>query len=902
MVSSSRVALVVAVLLLIIATGCSNGDGNLQPLMEALDQSDYGSQSTYNHALWGIWEIQFDVPALKADAVPARELLAHFNVTNYLLPPACNDCLKVIVNSFNTTTRIMDVDVTLKNPTPMTGHDVRGILYTDDAGHDLISANGLTGLFDIPGGGNINPFNSFAKSSPNRAFAASAEYTEKYFVYIPIPPKYDAIKFAVDASWPGNCKEPYAITGFTQEKLYDAGGGQALIQVRVKDWQKDVNKVTLAAKAVTGVDFLQLYNIADDVWGVYIKNQNSVPPGDYPARLIATSTGSGSTALYDYATIKVDVWGIPSNPLDITPPWLNFTPQKVCYSNGYAYIAAGIHGIHVFDVSTPATPEWLQRFDTPDNAVGITTDGDYIFVAEEGAGLEIFEIGSSGTLSSVKLVDTPGNARDSAVVGGYAVVADFDAGVTIIDIDPIDTAAVVKTVNTATYVVDVATNAVGMSGGYIYAATADNKMQIIDTYPLGSAQVIKEVAVTGVGGGIATVCGFVYLANYPDGVVIIDASVPSTASIIKSIDSGSTTDLVYEGSYLYTTDGHTFSIIDIDPPASAVVTGQISNPGWTAGLCKAGNYAFVANRQLGLSVIDVSSTSSPSHITDALTPGEPEGAAAAGNYAYVANYDAGLQVIDVTTPSEAEIINGLIVPGRFNKVRLQAGYAYAASGDSGLNIFNIDSPPAAYLEKNVGITGFAKDVAVDGGYAYIADKYNGLVIIDIDPISTASVVNTIATPGTPTRLVAKGGYVYLAGYTGGLHIIDVDPYNTASIIKTIPIFDKAQDVALQGNYAYVAGEQGGLAIVDISTPASAFTANTVDTPGYACGVAVSGDYAYIADLYTLEIIDINPIASAYIYKEIPLPAYAETISITGNIAYITNSNTAENGLWIYQLW
>jgi hypothetical protein len=90
--------------------------------------------------------------------------------------------------------------------------------------------------------------------------------------------------------------------------------------------------------------------------------------------------------------------------------------------------------------------------------------------------------------------------------------------------------------------------------------------------------------------------------------------------------------------------------------------------------------------------------------------------------------------------------------------------------------------------------------------------------------------------------------------------------------------------------------------VDISTPASAFTANTVDTPGYACGVAVSGDYAYIADLYTLEIIDINPIASAYIYKEIPLPAYAETISITGNIAYITNSNTAENGLWIYQLW
>jgi len=904
MVSSLKLALLVAALLSIIATGCSNRGGTLQPPLEALDQSDYRGQSTYNHALWGIWEIRYDISALRADVAPARELMVHFNVTDYLLPPACNDCLKFNVNSFNTTTRIMDVDVTLKNPTALTGHDVRGILYTDDAGHDLAIANGWTGLFDIPGGGNINPFNSFAKNSPKRAFAGSAEYTEKYFVYIPIPPKYDAIKFAVDASWPGNCKEPYAITGFTQEKLYDAGGGQAMIQVRVKDWQKDVNKVTLSAKTITGVDFLQLYNVADDVWGVYIKNESGAPPGEYSARLIATSTGSGSIAFYDYVTIKVDLWGIPSSPVDITPPSLNFSPQEICIDANYAYIAAGIHGIHLFDISTPTNPAWVEKYDTADDAFGLTVSGNHLFVAEGDAGLEIFEIVAQGGLTSVKLVDTPGSAKDVIVWGDYAVVADFSSGATVIDINPIDSAYVVKTVDTGANVWDVATNGIGISGGCIYTSTFDNKMQIIDTNPIGSAHVIKEVAVTGNMGCLVSSGSYVYLANYPFTIEIIDVDPPATASIVKSIDTIAPVDVFLDGEYLYVADGNAFSILDIDPPGSASVVGQILMPGWLDSIAVQGNYVFAGDRALGLDVIDITSVSAPSPVTTILTPGTPESSFATVGNAYIPNYSAGLQILDLSKPSEAGIIKWLDQEGYTLRADVKGGYAYVAVGDDGVNIYNVNPPSTAYLEKNVAIGGggYAKDVAVDGGYAYIADKYNGMLIADIDPISTASVVKTVDTPGVPTGIAAADGYVYLADFTGGFHIIDVDPWNSASIVKTIPLGDKAQDVVLDGSYAYVAAEGAGLAIVDISTPSTAFVTKTVDTPGYARSIAVSGGYAYIADVFSVQIIDIDPVSSASIFNEITPPASALTISMAGNLAIITDDDLAESGVWIYRLW
>ena len=56
----------------------------------------------------------------------------------------------------------------------------------------------------------------------------------------------------------------------------------------------------------------------------------------------------------------------PVNAIDVTPPWLNFSPWGVCVSGNYCYVAAGVNGLHIFDISNPAKPVWVNQVAMPD--------------------------------------------------------------------------------------------------------------------------------------------------------------------------------------------------------------------------------------------------------------------------------------------------------------------------------------------------------------------------------------------------------------------------------------------------------------------------------------------------------------------------------------------------------
>ncbi len=256
--------------------------------------------------LWGVWTVSFDPVEMKIVALPARELLAHYNITDMILPPACEDCFDIAVNSFDPVTRILDADVTLRNPAPIGAHDVRGIMHVTTFGHLLTNPDAWTKFYDVPGGMDINPFKAFAKDEPNRTFAGLAEHTENYLVYIPQPPVYAGITFAVDASWPGNCKEPYSIENFGQDDpLYPVDGSSCDIHVDVIDWQDDVDAVQIEVPEITGTDYVDLANTTGNTWTLQLTNNEVAPVGDYEAVISATSANSGETKLYDVVTITI---------------------------------------------------------------------------------------------------------------------------------------------------------------------------------------------------------------------------------------------------------------------------------------------------------------------------------------------------------------------------------------------------------------------------------------------------------------------------------------------------------------------------------------------------------------------------------------------------------------------
>jgi len=190
----------IVILLVFAIAGCSGGGAkpvtpdvmdNPRNTVEDVDSSK---------VLWGVWSIEFDPAGMQVVAKPIRNGQPHFNLTTMLLPPACDDCVEIAVNAFDPVTRIMDLDVTLRNPHLISGKDVRGILYTNDYGHLITNPDGWTDLFDMPGGESINPFIAYARDEPNRIFAGEAEHTENFLVYIPMPPNFWVITFAVEAS------------------------------------------------------------------------------------------------------------------------------------------------------------------------------------------------------------------------------------------------------------------------------------------------------------------------------------------------------------------------------------------------------------------------------------------------------------------------------------------------------------------------------------------------------------------------------------------------------------------------------------------------------------------------------------------------------------------------------
>jgi hypothetical protein len=238
------------------------------------------------------------------EIVPLREIEFHVNVKGFLIPPNCYGCIQFSIVSFDTVTRIFDINVTLKNPTYLTGYDVRGILIANDTGHEMVNADDYTKLYDDNNPADINPFKAFDSDDYNRAFNSYETDTKQVLFRIPKPPNWAGFDYAVDASWPGHCKEPYEIVNFVQDgsiaNLFDT----ATVSVDVHDWQDDVTEVSMDVTEIMG-EVLELTNTTGDTWSGEVGNTELPAPGIYRCLVSAYSPNTPEWWLYDYVNIIV---------------------------------------------------------------------------------------------------------------------------------------------------------------------------------------------------------------------------------------------------------------------------------------------------------------------------------------------------------------------------------------------------------------------------------------------------------------------------------------------------------------------------------------------------------------------------------------------------------------------
>jgi hypothetical protein len=271
-----------------ISSGCSRENpvapdsvsDNSLPLVSEAGQSGAAS----DRSLLGMWQMEFDVKSMTAKVEPIRSADFHLNVRPFIKTP------DIFIRSWNPTTETLDLDVEIKNTSIYNGYDLRLIIFRDTIGHKLLNPNNYTHLWDIPEGTYSNGFIAYAKDNANRILHAGEWKTER--LQILCPGGNFSIKFAIDASWPANCEEPYMMNNFTQGMLQAYQGATSDITVDVYDWQDNVDSVRIQCSAITGQTDTYMTKISGTKWGVELVNNNAVPEGDYFALIAATSSGS----------------------------------------------------------------------------------------------------------------------------------------------------------------------------------------------------------------------------------------------------------------------------------------------------------------------------------------------------------------------------------------------------------------------------------------------------------------------------------------------------------------------------------------------------------------------------------------------------------------------------------
>jgi hypothetical protein len=574
-----------------VAAGCSSNNANpIAPMNSDEHNTIPVAQISdgINHQILGSWTANFNLESLACEVTSSRDTSGHHNVTDILPPPG------IIVNSYDPLTGIVDVDVTISNPTPLTVYDVRLIVYGDDIGHKLLNFDDWTSLFDIPGGYIINPFIAYAKQESNRQFGAHAEHMENLRIYLPGGNPH--VRFAVDASYPGNCDEPYEITEFTCGVLYDELGSSAEVTVIVHDWQDDTDSVNLHCPLITGETLTPFVKVGPDAWELTLVNNTAAPAGDYACYMIATSANSGSLALYDKSTITVISSGAPTNPQIIST--VDCNSRGVFYVDNIVYSASVEDGLEMVYVADPEAPYIIADVLTDGWANDVEVQDGYAYITDVNSGLFVANV----------IVDPP------SIIGSTGIMEAWR---------------------------------VAVQGDYAYVAWIG--FCIVDISTPSAPFVVGTTPVHGVAFDVEVDREYVYVA-VSGGLNVIDASDPAAPVVIATVSEiGHADGLDISGNYAYVTDdreGLCLYIVNISNPAAPVIVSSVVTGGGTE-VAISGDYAYIAMSSGGLVVVDISDSTAPNVLSSLVTDGSSWDVAVNDNYAYLADESGGLKIIQL---------------------------------------------------------------------------------------------------------------------------------------------------------------------------------------------------------------------------------------------------------------
>lgn len=312
-----------------------------------------------------------------------------------------------------------------------------------------------------------------------------------------------------------------------------------------------------------------------EMWKPVLEVTDSAGQSNQTSRAVHTVTYNHPPKINDFTIEPVDAPKLlPIDNVLIT------AMGKIFIHNDIAFISGGGQGVHRIDLIHPQglTAGLGLDIPTPGIAYDVVVDNVFAYVADGSSGLSIIDVSSAKT-AVVANFAMSGTAEGVFVTADYVFVAN-GMGLWVKPKSPLDNS----------------TPSIADSFGYS-----------IDVYVNGNyAYVLNS------GNSASTSTGFEIFQVTPQA-----EGSPSLTPVGTYLSPGIAKDIYVSENYAYVadyTDG--LQIIDVADPSNPALVGNYNTPGYTQAVHVVGNYAYLGVSGAGPVIVDVTDPTNPTFFAD----------------------------------------------------------------------------------------------------------------------------------------------------------------------------------------------------------------------------------------------------------------------------------------------
>ena len=241
--------------------------------------------------------------------------------------------------------------------------------------------------------------------------------------------------------------------------------------------------------------------------------------------------------------------------------WRGFTIR-----GNYAYVANGLLGLQIVNISNPVAPQIIGSVNTPDYAFHVSILDNYAYVSDGSSGLQIVNISNPVAPQIVGSVHLPDRVYGASIVSNFIYVFDAGSRLSIFDASNPASPTLVNSL-----VLPANVTGISFYKTYAYMTNGSYDLRIFDiSNPVGPV-LLSTKSLPGYASDVYADSNYVYVAAYASDLQIVDASNPTSPQLIGSLD------LSYYALEVVVSDGYAY-VVNVDPDTSSVEIIDISNP------------------------------------------------------------------------------------------------------------------------------------------------------------------------------------------------------------------------------------------------------------------------------------------------------------------------------------